>query len=473
MRSLQEWVKALGGYDIPVLRETVAEIARMRADEDRVTARDVADVTLRDPLMTLRVLRYSQSRLTSRQPTEVTTVEHALMMHGLASFFQQLRDPKALEDTLANAPHALTGARHVLSRAYHAAINARNFAALRHDLEGEEVTVSALLHDLAEILLWCVAPPLAMQIEHMLLTNRGLRSAAAQRAVLGFTLGDLQTALTKEWRLPQLLQDLMDDSKARNPRVLTVRASVALARHSAHGWDDPALPDDYAALQRLTALPPDQLARWVRQCALQAARKWTWFGVRPAATWFPLLSGDWPASEADHEPGEPRAALIGRVVEQLSHCARPQADVATVIALVFYALQQGLGLRRLWFGTIAQTGGRLEARQTLLLDPGLRPADLGFDLGARHLFAKLMERPQAVWCNPTSRAKLGPLLPEALRARPEQSEFFAMSFHVYGAPHALLYADSGAHEVAFDEPAYSAFKQLGVASGLALERVTH
>jgi HD-like signal output (HDOD) protein len=472
MRSLQEWVKALGGYDIPVLRETVSEINRMRADEDRVTARDVADVTLRDPLMTLRVLRFSQARLTSRQPTEVTTVEHALMMHGLANFFRQLREPRALEDTLAAAPHALSGARHVLSRAYHAAINARNFAALRHDLEGEEVTVSALLHDLAEILLWCVAPPLAMQIEHMLLGNRSLRSASAQRAVLGFTLGELQIALTKEWRLPRLLQDLMDDRKAQNPRVLTVRASVALARHSAHGWDDPALPDDYAALQRLTALPPDQLARWVRQCALQAARKWTWFGVRPAAAWLPLLPGDWPASAADCEIGEPRAALIGRVIDQLSQCARPQADVATVIALVFYALQQGIGLRRLWFGTIAQTGGRVEARQTLLLDPGLMPADLSFDLAACHLFAKLMERPQGVWCNPTNQTRLAPLLPGALAARAEKSEFFATSIHVRGTPYALLYADCGSRNVAFDEGAYSAFKQLGTATRQALERVT-
>jgi hypothetical protein len=394
------------------------------------------------------------------------------MMHGLASFFRQLRDPKALEEMLAGAPHALTGARHVLSRAYHAAINARNFAALRHDMEGEEVTVSALLHDLAEILLWCVAPALAMQIEHMLLNNRGLRSAAAQRAVLGFTLGDLQIALTKEWRLPRLLQDLMDDSKAQNPRVLTVRASVALARHSAHGWDDPALPDDYAALQRLTALPPDQLARWVRQCALQAARKWTCFGVRPAATWLPLMQGAWPASEADGETGEPRAALIARVIEQLSQCARGQTDVASVIALAFYALQQGFGLRRLWCGSVAGAGGRVEARQTLLLDPGLTPADLSFDLGARHLFAGLMQRPQAIWCNPTNQAKLRPLLPEALRAWAGESEFFAMSIHVRGAPHSLLYADCGSRSVAFDEQAYFAFKQLGVAAGQALERVS-
>ena len=42
----------------------------------------------------------------------------------------------------------------------------------------------------------------------------------------------------------------------------TVHLSVGLARHAAHGWQDPALPDDYAGLQKLVSLPPDQVKRW-------------------------------------------------------------------------------------------------------------------------------------------------------------------------------------------------------------------
>jgi HD-like signal output (HDOD) protein len=471
MQSLQQWVKALGGYDLPVLRHTSVELASLRAQEDSVTARDVADVTLRDPLMTLRALRFSQSRLTSRQPTEVTTVEHALMMHGVENFFEQFRDLKALEDMLAGTPSALIGAQQVLSRAHHAAINARHFAALRHDMEGEEITVSALLHDLAEILLWCTAPALAMQIEHMVANNRGLRSAAAQCAVLGFTLGELQVALTREWRLPRLLQDLMDDGKADQPRVRTVRVSVALARHSAHGWDDPALPDDYAALQRLTALPPDQVARWVRVSALQAARGWTCFGVRPAAAWLPMLSGPWPSPETASVPQLPDGALVARVIEQLARCARPHADSAVVVALAFYAYQQALGLRRLWFGGVDASRSKVAAQRTLFLDPGLLPGELGFDLGARQLFSKLMERTQSIWCSAQSQAKWAPLLPEGLRARLADHGFYAMAITVRGAPCALVFADQGTAPGGLNEAGYAAFKAIGLALAQALERV--
>src|SRR5207344_2771457 len=125
----------------------------------------------------------------------------------------------------------LQGAMRVISRACHAAYNARNFAALRHDMESDEVVTGALLHDLAELMLWLAAPAEAAQIEHMLEHQRGLRSANAQRACLGFALTDLQAALTHAWNLPSLLQSLMDDKQANLPRVQTVALSVAVARH--------------------------------------------------------------------------------------------------------------------------------------------------------------------------------------------------------------------------------------------------
>ena len=81
-----------GRLQPPGPQRPVQALAELRKREDSVTARDIAELVLRDPLMSVKVLRFSQARLTSRQPTEVTTVEHAVMMHGVASFFRQFRD---------------------------------------------------------------------------------------------------------------------------------------------------------------------------------------------------------------------------------------------------------------------------------------------------------------------------------------------------------------------------------------------
>ena len=56
--------------------------------------------------------------------------------------------------------------------------------------------------------------------------------------------------------MPQLLLELIDDSNAGKPRVRNVTLAVNLARHSANGWNDAALPDDYRDMGALLRIPP-------------------------------------------------------------------------------------------------------------------------------------------------------------------------------------------------------------------------
>lgn len=271
------WVLALGMMQIPVLQRTVSELARLRENEADIVARDISRVLLHDPMFTLRVLRFLQERRRPGQPTEITTVEHALMMLGLTPFFKHFSDMPAVEHTLAAHPLALEGLMHVVERGRRAALFARDWAVVRHDIESDEVVIAALLHDLAEILLWCFAPQLALQIQDMQVQDRTLRSNTAQRSVLGFALKDLQLALIVEWKLPSLLQSLMHNAHTRTPRAMNVLLATDLARHSAKGWDDPALPDDYAAIQSLLNLPEQEVLERIERTALQADNESSWY----------------------------------------------------------------------------------------------------------------------------------------------------------------------------------------------------
>jgi HD-like signal output (HDOD) protein len=470
MRELGDWVKQLSGVNLPVLRSTLAELTRLRSKEDEVTARQLSHVILRDPLMAVRVLRYSQARLTQRQPTEVTTVEHAIMMHGVARFFREFQALPALEEVLGTNQAALDGALAVISRSYHASVNARNFSALRHDLEGEEVTVSALLHQLAELLLWCTEPAITLQIERMLATTRGLRSASAQRAVLGFVGADLQLALVREWRLPRLLTTLMNHAQSENARVKTVRVSVAIARHTAYGWDDAGLPDDYKMLQGLIHATADVARRHVRQSALQAARQWRAFGVRPAAAWLPALAGERPIGEIRISEVDPRRAheMLRQGLEQLESVG-PAVERKAAVAVATYLLESGLGLRRVWFGSLNAKTGRVEAAQHLFLAEGLAAKDLAFEIGSGHLFDQLLARGQALWHSQERSAKVAALLPSPLCETIAQGAFFAMALQPAQRAPSFLYADPGP-DGQLDEAGYNAFKRVCLALTHALQR---
>jgi HD-like signal output (HDOD) protein len=285
------WIRALSVVEIPVLRRTVDALAHLREREENLVARDISRVLLHDPMFTLRVLRFLPTQREPERPTEITTVEHALMMLGVSPFFRHFGDLPAVESNLESQPQALDGLMRVIDRARHAALYAGDWAGIRHDVESDEVVIAALLHGLAEMLLWCFAPQLMLRVADMLREDRSLRSSAAQRAVFGFTLIELQLALIAEWKLPALLQSLMDHTHARQPRAINVLLAVDLARHSANGWDDPALPDDYAAIQRLLSLPEEEVRAGIRRIALLAENERSGLAQPPASAGPPPYAG--------------------------------------------------------------------------------------------------------------------------------------------------------------------------------------
>ncbi|MFC5302616.1 HDOD domain-containing protein [Azospira restricta] len=264
LQDLETWVLFFSGAELPVLRHTVRQLDELRANIDRVNGREISRVVLQDPLMTVKVLAYIQPFAGKTLRTDITTIGSAVMMIGIEPFFEKFKDLVTIEQMLKSEPPAMLGALQLIRRVQRAAHYAHEWALWRQDLNVEEVTIAALLHDLAEILLWCFAPTLAIEMRDRQAANHALRSAAVQEAVLGIRLIDLQLALCRTWHLPKLLANLMDPEHAEAPRIRNVLLAVDLARHSAHGWNDAAIPDDFAAIGKLLNLNRDALIQRLR-----------------------------------------------------------------------------------------------------------------------------------------------------------------------------------------------------------------
>lgn len=254
LRDLDAWVRHFADAEIPVLADTAAQVRELAAREDEVDAHLLCGSLAQDPLMVLRLLSHVARHRSSRMLTDVETVTGALVLIGISPFFRHFGELPTVEDRLADRPQALAGLRAVLHRAHRAARFALGFAVHRMDHDAAVIAEAALLHDFAELLLWCHAPVLALEIARRQAADPSLRSAAAQRAVLGIELADLQQALMKAWRLPELLIRLGDDRHAHAPAVRNVLLAIRVARHSAHGWDNAALPDDLKDIAELLQL---------------------------------------------------------------------------------------------------------------------------------------------------------------------------------------------------------------------------
>lgn len=254
---LAAWADLLTRSDIPVLRQTARELDALRQDANRLSARNVAEAIAADPMLTAKLLRYLQQHKRRSQTSEVVQVEQALLMLGVGTFYDKVPATPHVQDTLQGQTNALVELLRVIHRASRASEYARDWAIRLNDMHYEEVRVAALLHDLAEMLLWCYAPEDMLKIRALQQHDRTLRSRAVQEQVLGFSLPDLQKLLVGEWNLPQLLLDLMDDATTGRTRVRCVTLAGNLARHSANGWDDAALPDDYRELGELLRIPAE------------------------------------------------------------------------------------------------------------------------------------------------------------------------------------------------------------------------
>lgn len=250
--GLSEWVDFLSSVEIPVLKHTARGLSILQQDDDNLSARSIAHVIKHDPLMTVKLLRFLQQNKHRSQEHEIVEVEQVLMMLGLETSLKNVPAHPLVEEMLGKQKmEALICLLRVIQRSNQASSFAFDWAVQLQDLHFEEIRIAALLHDIAELLMWCFSPGEMLKIRALQQQDKTLRSNSAQTQVFGFSLDELKSELVIKWSLPKLLIDLMDDHHAKLARARNVSLAVNLARHAANGWDDAALPDDYKDISEL------------------------------------------------------------------------------------------------------------------------------------------------------------------------------------------------------------------------------
>lgn len=250
LTDLAGWTRHFAAYDIPVMGATAEAVAKLREHPERADANTLAHIALRDPLMALKVLVHTARRLSGRLATPLETVTAGLVLTGIEPFFRDFAQLRTVEDLLARDPEALASVRRVVERAVRASRLALGFAVHRQDDDAEVLHQAALLDNFAELLMWCEIPEFAMDIQRRQCRDAKLRTAQVQEDVLHVNLHRLEQALMAEWELPGVLRHLADPG-AGEPGPRSVALAVKIARHTALGWDNAALPDDFSELAHL------------------------------------------------------------------------------------------------------------------------------------------------------------------------------------------------------------------------------
>lgn len=525
MKSLEQWVAETTLESLPVLRRTALAVSRMARNSENLTATDISEIILHDPLMTLKVIGFVNFRSRGRFGASIVTAQGAVIMLGVPPFFDHFAALSTIEDTMQGREKEMNGLLNCLSRAHHAAWQARDLATLRADVKAEEVYVGALLHDMGEMVMWCAAPELMRKIIKAVRRDK-ITYEEAEKSILGFSLWEFQLALADAWKLPELLLTFMDNKNATNPRDLMAIICSALARHAATGWHSARLLADYEVIAGQFNFSTGEVIAIVHHNAVIAGRHWEAFHVPPAAAWLPMLPGEWPEeADDDEEPAKnekpagndkpdedeklikykkpaedekpaaykkpaealtpvqaqaPQPAMtvvclmphpeeLERVMDKIGAHLDGTLSLQDLISLALNGLREGIGLNRAAFALMTADHSTVKAKYVLGAEENSPLRNFQFDLKTQHLFARLLSKVQSVWVNASNQATLAPLIPSRISDMIGGSDgFFAMSVFVRGKPVGLFYADRRHSGCELDEHSYQDFKRLclKVAQGL-------
>ncbi|MCL4693076.1 MAG: HDOD domain-containing protein [Candidatus Hydrogenedentes bacterium] len=234
IRNLDQIIERVG--DLPAIPEVVAEVLRA-TDDPLVDMADVTEIIERDPAMTAKILRISNSPYYGMKQY-VGTLKLALVILGVrevrnivlgVSVFDTLKDGKhnkLIPDSFWNHSFLVGGLSKQLA------------TTMRLGMHGEAF-ICGLLHDMGKlVLLRQMSTPYAKLLESA--RERPETLCEAEVSQYGFTHADAAAALAERWNFPKTLADAIHlHHPARDTALSTAKdpklaAIVRLANVAVH-----------------------------------------------------------------------------------------------------------------------------------------------------------------------------------------------------------------------------------------------
>ena len=248
----------VGRSTLPLLPATGATLDCFRRDADEIDVHGITERLPDDPLFVAKLFAYLARIRGSHASADIGTVGRAIFMIGTLPFLRAFEGAPTISVKFMPDRDARRGLIRAIRRSRRAARFAHALAVWRNDKAAEEVSVAALLHDIAEMLVWILAPRAAKRMQALQSADSTLRSKNAQQMVLGFELEELLAQLAIRWHLPEQIVAMMIENPRSGTRGQIVALATNLARHSTGGWDNAALPDDFRNIARLLVINPVQ-----------------------------------------------------------------------------------------------------------------------------------------------------------------------------------------------------------------------
>lgn len=436
------WIAEWTNRPLPMLQTSKDQLLPMLRRPDRVRLPDLVDIVLRDPLLTAQVLRTVNHRERTSLSADVVSIENCLALYGIGPFLERFANGPVVETTLMpNHPQAYAALLTAITNLRFSARLAREYAGQRFDAKLDEIFIAAILSGLPKLL--------------------NLLSPQHSRLVLEQTAAhDLLVA----WHFPEPLLQLQAGSAIVTPRQQLQVAVLALANALDHGWWQTDVQQALEVIVEILQIPQEECWTIASSGVLRFVRKEGDRVTRLQAAYaLPMLPGEWekPAEVAPAAVAAPQATAImfAERLHALHEACKKGVKPSQLIELALRVFTDGLAIQRVAFLVFSEPDNQLRARFVQSPEIHDRLRDFTLPMDNVHLFARLMQKPQAVWLSEATRSNLQKLLPGTWLQRFGAGDFYAMSVFMNDRPVGLFVGQRTA-SLALDETTFTQFKQV-------------
>lgn len=462
IRGLEQWVKALSERPLPVWRTTREALITL-AGEHVYNGSKLTQAVAHDPLLCCQLLRAANARGAQGQ---IATAEQAAVMLGSEGLEQLGRRLPVLEDTLPEP--ALRPLRQLQRRDFHVGFLSRELVRQHRDIHYDDAFFAGFLHNLAELTLRAHSPELFLEMGALIRRDGATPANAAQR-LLGFEMSALSAALARSWRLPLLLQTVLDADHGHSHRSELITLAIGLLNAGPAVWTGDLTDPLVLRLAEILSEPPPLIRRTVFTALVAAARYLADNGANADDSLTEIFPQEPEASYEDESPGPaaPRGSSTqnGRLDgdsfrRRIEQDTASRSNLAELLEYFATLLRNEIGLDRVIFALLSPDRTTLRGRFFRGVGTTEPLHGFQFENGDGSLFMRLLEAPATVWVNKGNRSRVEPMLTPAVLRTVGTVDFLAQSIFLRGRAIGLCYADKHTAGIPVTSQEYADFRQV-------------
>lgn len=335
LKGVDAWLSRLNASELPVLGGVINDLSKL-TDSDQTHVNQLSELILKDSNLTSQLLRVANSIHYNPGGTRINTVTRAIVQVGFEGVKNICISLMLVDQLLSDHPRERL--LHVMSLAFHAALQAKCIAPADNSEHSEQVFIAALLLHVGEMAIWSKGESQADELDQQMLLGVSEHDACEQ--VLGTQFRTLTRALVQSWHLSPIL-DASFRSGAKDPLSRAVQLGDALSRASEFGWDSKTAKTTLEEVAKFRRISVDQAREDAIRTAELAGEVISLFGVAATHT----------LSETGHAQhgivvGVPDNKQQMTMLKKLSAAVRQGQDFSGIFQLVVQGLYLGVAFAR-------------------------------------------------------------------------------------------------------------------------------